>query len=150
MKKEPATSTDLARSRPRRALLKGALALAALAPQARSIAQTPPPFPGVGNKYLVDFRNVATGAQFRTQLYFASATSLTYTGVRADGSLGGSETVVIRTEPIADMIFLVTWQEADKTTVVHVEDFARKVILTNITEPSLAFSQWRGTFVQLP
>jgi hypothetical protein len=100
-------------------------------------------FPAVGHKYLVDF------VAFRVQLYFASATSLTYYNVAADGSITGSETVTIKVEPIADQIFLVTWQESDKTTVVHVEDYGRKTIVTNITNPNLTFRQFHGRFTQL-
>jgi hypothetical protein len=102
------------------------------------------PFPAIGHRYLVNF------VAFRVELYFESATSLTYSGVRPDGSLGGSETVVIRTEPITDTIFLVSWQESDRTTVVHIEDFGAKTIVTNITNPNLSFVQYHGTFEQLP
>ena len=101
------------------------------------------PFPAVGHRYLVNF------TAFRVELHFSSATSLTYTGIRSDGSRGGSETVTIHVEPIADMIYLVTWQESDKTTVVHVEDYSKKTIVTNITDSDLTFSRYRGTFTQL-
>lgn len=100
-------------------------------------------FPAVGHRYLVDF------VQFRVELYFSSETSLTYTGIRQDGTRGQSETVTIRVEPIADAIFLVTWQEADKTTVVHLEDYRRMSIVTTITNPDLSFDQYHGTFVEL-
>ena len=68
------------------------------------------------------------------ELYFASDTSLTYTGEKADGSHGGSETVAITITPVRDGLFLVTWQEADKTTVVHLEDYKLNRITTNITD----------------
>src|SRR5437868_3248070 len=69
-------------------------------------------FPGVGHKYLVDFATADGTRHFKVQLDFRSATSLTYTGVRADGSLSDhSETVDITVEPIRDMLFLVTWKE---------------------------------------
>jgi hypothetical protein len=101
-------------------------------------------FPAVGHRYLVNFK------AFRVQLYFQSETSLTYTGVAPDGSLGGSETVKIKVEPIRDHLFLVTWQESDKTTVVHLEDYRDKTIITNITNPNLTFDQYHGTFTQIP
>jgi len=100
-------------------------------------------FPGAGHNYLVDF-----GA-FRVRLSFASSTSLTYTPLAADGTGTASETVAIDVQPIAADIFLLTWQEADKTTVVHVEDFAQKTIITNITNPDLTFEQHRGTFSEI-
>jgi hypothetical protein len=97
------------------------------------------PFPAVGHRYLVDFQ------AFRVELYFASDNSLTYTGIHKDGSRGGSETVTICVEPIRDELFLVTWQEADKTTVVHLEDYKENTIITNITNPDQSFQKFHGT-----
>ena len=98
----------------------------------------PEAFPAVGHRYLVDF------AAFRVELFFASETSLTYTGVKPDGSHGGSETVKITVEPIRDGLFLVTWQESDTTTVVHLEDYKNYTIITNITEPGGKLSKFHG------
>ena len=50
----------------------------------------------------------------------------------------------ITVEPIRDQLFLVTWQEADKTTVVHLEDYKQDTIITNITEPDMKFSKYHG------
>ncbi len=100
-------------------------------------------FPGTGHRYLVDFK------AFKVELHFKSATSLTYTGVKPDGSHGGSQTVTITVEPIRDQLFLVTWQEADKTTVVHLEDYKENTIVTNITSPDGTFSKFHGTFRQI-
>jgi hypothetical protein len=95
-------------------------------------------FPAIGHRYLVDFE------AFRVELYFESETSLTYTGIKKDGSHGSSETVTITVEPIRDQLFLVTWQESDKTTVVHLEDYKLNTIITNITEPNGTFSKFHG------
>jgi molybdenum cofactor biosynthesis MoaF-like protein len=100
-------------------------------------------FPGVGHRYFVDF------VAFQVELDFASDTSLTYYNLDKDGNKVGSETVIIKVEPITDGIFLVTWQESDKTTVVHIEDYNRQTIVTNITESDLTFDQFHGTFRQL-
>jgi hypothetical protein len=101
-------------------------------------------FPAVGHRYLVDF------VAFRVELQFTSDTSLTYFNVDANGKIVGQETVTIKVEPITDQIFLVTWQESDNTTVVHVEDYERHTIVTNITSPpNLKFDQFHGTFKQL-
>ena len=100
-------------------------------------------FSGVGHRYLVDF-----GA-WKTQLEFHSETSLTYTGVKKDGSLGASETVTIAIEPIRDLLFLVTWQESDKTTVVHLEDYRDHKIITHITGPDGSFEIFRGTMTEI-
>jgi len=98
----------------------------------------PEAFPAVGHRYLVDFK------AFRVQLYFASVTSLTYTNLDKDDKPVGSETVTIKVEPIRDHLFLVTWQESDKTTVVHLEDYKENTIITNITDPDLTFSEYHG------
>jgi hypothetical protein len=98
----------------------------------------PEKFPAVGHRYLVNF------VAFRVELYFASETSLTYTGVRPDGSHGASETVTIAVEPVRDGLFLVTWKEADKTTVVHLEDYKNMRIVTHITGPDSAFQIFHG------
>jgi len=95
-------------------------------------------FPATGHRYLVDFE------AFRVELYFEAETSLTYTGIKQDGSRGSSETVSITVEPIRDHLFLVTWQESDKTTVVHLEDYKHNTIITNITEPGGTFSKYHG------
>ncbi|MER8640187.1 hypothetical protein [Mesorhizobium sp. M1365] len=100
-------------------------------------------FPGSGNLYLADF------TAFRVQLDFASDISLTYTVLAADGTPLGSETVAIKTEEISAGIYLVTWQEANKTTVVHIEDYAKQTIVTNITNPDLTFEQHHGRFTPL-
>lgn len=100
-------------------------------------------FPGLGKIYLVDF------VQWRTRLQFHSESSLTYTGVKADGSLGGSETVTVAIDPVRDGLFLVTWQEADKTTVIHLEDFVEMRIVTHITSPDGSFDIFGGTMSEI-
>ena len=87
--------------------------------------------------------------QFRVELHFESETSLTYTGVRPDGSHGGSATVAIKVEPIRDGLFLVTWQESEKTTVVHLEDYKYNTIITHITSPDSDFRIFHGTMTQI-
>jgi hypothetical protein len=96
-------------------------------------------FPGVGHRYFVDF------VAFAVELDFASETSLTYYNLDKNGNKVGSETATIKVGPITEGIFLVTWQESAKTTVIHIEDYIRQ----NITEPDLTFDQFHGTFQQL-
>ena len=100
-------------------------------------------FPGVGHRYFVDF------VAFQVELDFASDTSLTYYNLDKNGNKVGHETVIIKVEPITEGIFLVTWQESTKLTVVHVEDYIRHTIVTNITNPDLSFEQYHGTFREL-
>jgi hypothetical protein len=97
-------------------------------------------FPAVGHRFRVDF------VAFTVELEFTSETSLTYYNLDGD-KIVGSETVTVKIEPIADQIFLVTWQESDNTTVVHIEDYGKGTIVTNITSPpNLKFDQYHGTF----
>ena len=65
------------------------------------------------------------------QLVFGSDTSMAYTGVRPDGKLGSSEKVRITLDPVRDPLFLVSWQESDRTTVVHLEDYQNLMIVTS-------------------
>jgi hypothetical protein len=102
------------------------------------------PFPFVGHHYSVDFQ------KFKVQLFFSSETSMTYVGVKSDGSLGAPETVQIKVEEARPNLFLVTWQEADKTTVVHLEDYDAQTIITNITNPDNSFEQYHGVFREIP
>lgn len=113
-------------------------------------------FPGTGHKYLVDFRQEGGTGQFKVQLDFTSAVSLTYTGVLPDGTLGDqSETVDITVEPIRDQLFLVTWKEKLGMTVVHLEDYKTNTIISNITGPNTVdptkptFLKFRGPMTQI-
>ena len=103
----------------------------------------PEPFPAVGHRYRVDFK------AFQVELYFPSDRTLTYTNLNSAGEPVGSETVSIKVEAIRDHLFLVTWQESEKTTVVHLEDYKEQTIITNITDPDLTFSEYHGTITQI-
>ena len=96
-------------------------------------------FPAVGHRYLVDFK------KFRVELFFESETSMTYTGVKPDGTHGGSETVVIAVDPVRDGLFLVTWTEGDGTIVVHLEDYKLNTIVTNIANPDHTLDRYEGS-----
>ena len=94
-------------------------------------------FPGVGHKYRVDFKADDGSGGFKTQLDFHSETSMTYTGVKANGDLDPSnvETVTIKVDPIRDMLFLVTWTEKEGAVIVHLEDYKENRIITNYVDP---------------
>lgn len=106
-------------------------------------------FPGVGHYYRVDF------VAFRVELHFISETSMTYAGIGDDGQPGTPTPVTITIRPIRDQLFLVTWQEDDSTTVVHLEDYKENTIVTHITSPgdkanpNLQFSIFKGTMTQV-
>ena len=100
-------------------------------------------FPGVGHRYIVDF------VQFRVELNFTSETSMTYYNLDASGAHVGQETVDIHVEPVRDDLFLVTWTEADRTTVVHLEDYRLLRIVTNITDPKDGLMRFEGTMSEI-
>ena len=126
----------------RSAMLTG-LAAAALAG-----CRTAPPIQAEAAYPAIGKRLRATFAAFRAELDVHSTSSLTWFLPGADGSVGRSETVAIRIQSVASQVFLVTGQEASKTTVVQVHDFARNVIFTNVTRPDGTFLQSRGTLVE--
>jgi hypothetical protein len=103
-----------------------------------------PPVPAAGR------RLQATFPTFRTELHFHSASSLTWYFLDAEGRRGRTERVDIRVQSVGDRLYLVSWQESSKTTVVQVQDFVRKVIFTNVTRPDGTFFQSQGSFVELP
>ncbi len=82
-------------------------------------------------------------------LHFASETEMTLTTV-AGPMKGYSETMHIAVTPIMSGVFLVSWQEADKTTVVHVQDFENGIVHTNVTEPNGIFIRHSGILTELP
>ena len=101
-------------------------------------------FPGLGNRYLVDF------GSWKVKLDFTVPGKLTYTGVKADGSDGGSETVDIEVVEVRDSIVIVRWQEADKTSVVHIEDYGAMKIWTNVVSPpDFTLDPYAGTFQEI-
>ena len=95
-------------------------------------------FPAVGHVYEANF------GSWVHHLHFESETVMTLTNV--DGLFKGtSETVQIVVTLIRQGVFMISWQEANKTTVVHVEDFENGIVHTNVTEPRGAFIRRSGT-----
>jgi hypothetical protein len=102
-----------------------------------------PHFPAVGHVYEAHF------GSWVHHLHFASETVMTLTNAQGPFK-GASETVQIAVTPIRPGVFLICWQEADKTTVVHVEDFASGIVHTHITEPNGIFIRHSGILTELP
>lgn len=91
----------------------------------------------IGHTYVFDI-GVAEIEQ-----HYPSAERMHYkvlTGPRA----GSEETVSIDIKLIRPSVFLVSWQEGDKTTVVHVEDFDAGVFYSNVTMPNGGFHRITG------
>jgi hypothetical protein len=125
------------------------LLLAGCGAQPRPVAGAPVPasyavkatkadnaFPGLGHVVQVDFGN-------KWDLHFHSLTSMTYTP--AGHPVSDGETVKIAVTPIRPGVFMVTWQEGDGTTVVHVEDYENGILYTNIGTANHKFYNLKGT-----
>jgi len=85
------------------------------------------------------------GYTFR--LDFTSESSLTYTVLRAPNpfQVDTKQTVDYHRVEIRPNVYFVYWQEPDKTTVTHYEDFEKNVVYSNITTPDHEFLTLHGT-----
>lgn len=82
-------------------------------------------------------------------LHFKSSTELTYDVIKAPQGAGTSETVQIKAVEIRPKVYMVYWKEANKSTVVHVEDFEEGIVYTNITMPDNTFNNMKGTLKEI-
>lgn len=99
-------------------------------------------FPAVGHVYEANFGG------WVHHLHFKSETVMTLT--IAEGPFKGTtETVQITVTPIRPGVFLTSWQELDKTTVVHLEDYENGIVHTNVTQRNGAFIRCSGTLKQV-
>ncbi len=97
------------------------------------------PFPAIGDVFEVNF-----GGDFIFHLYFKSDIEMTFTAM-AGPTKGASETVHITAIPIRHGVFMLHWREAIGTEVVHIEDFDRGIVYTNITPPNAKSIHLKGT-----
>jgi hypothetical protein len=95
--------------------------------------------PAVGHTYEVEFDD----AVFR--LRFESETVMTVT----DPAQGTSETLQVTATAIRPDVFMLSWQEASKTTVVNVGDFENGILYTTVTRPDGTFLRIKGTLKRL-
>ena len=103
-------------------------------------------FPGAGHVFIVDFSTTSFGAIFR--LNFHSDTKMSFVVLKGP-NIGYTETVRIRVTRVRPCIFIVTWEEADGTKVVHVEDFAKGIVFSNATFPNGTFLHLKGTLTKV-
>lgn len=59
------------------------------------------------------------------------------------------ETVRMSTTQIRPGALMVSWQEASKTTAVHVVDFENGIVYANNTQPGGAFLRMKGILKRL-
>lgn len=100
-------------------------------------------FSAVGHVYEVDY-----GGDYLVRFEFHSVRSMTIYGMKGKYK-GVIETVEISVTFIRPGVFMVAWQEENKTTVVHIEDFAKGVIYANITLPGNTSLRMKGPFKQV-
>ena len=92
-------------------------------------------YPPIGQTYVFDI-GVA-----QVEQTYPDADHMHYkvlTGPRA----GTEETVAIEVKSLADGLFLVSWQEADKITVVHVENYRTMTFDSCVTMPDGDFRRF--------
>ncbi len=100
-------------------------------------------FPGVNHTYEANY-----GGDFIFHLHFESETSMTLIGLKGRFK-GVNEKEAISITPIRPNVFLVSWQEANKSTVVEVQDFENGTVFANATMPDLSFERLKGNLTEL-
>ena len=65
-----------------------------------------------------------------------------------EGPLAGQEELLAVTiVPMRDALFVVSWREADSSTVVHVEDFESRTFVSCVTTADAKFLQFHGQMI---
>jgi hypothetical protein len=100
------------------------------------------PFPALGHVYEANF------GSWVFHLHFIAETVMTLTDVEGPYK-GTSEAVQIAVTPIRPGVFLICWQETDKTSLVHIADFANGIVHSNVTEPNGVFIRRSGTLKEV-
>ena len=92
--------------------------------------------PVIGNKFIADF------GEDRYLLDFLSESQLKIELLKG---MGRNQVIDIKRTLIRPNVYMVTWQEVDKSTVTHLEDFEQGIVYTNITMPDLTYYNYEGT-----
>ncbi len=92
--------------------------------------------PIVGHQFIADFR------EHVYKLGFISDKQLSIEVIKGKGT---NKTVDYTHVIVRPNVYLISWQEEDKTTVTHLEDFEQEQVYTNITGPDHTFHHLKGT-----
>jgi hypothetical protein len=105
------------------------------------------PFPAIGTVYEANFND----GMILVHLDFADdGPHMTFSDAGSNmPGMKPSETITYTAVEVRPQVYLVSWQEQDKMTVVHLEDFERGIIRTHITAPTGEFYQFAGTLKRL-
>jgi hypothetical protein len=95
--------------------------------------------PDIGHIYEVHF----DGAVLKVRYESEEVMTLT------DQAKGTSETVRMSTTEIRPGVLMISWQEASKTTVVHLVDFENGIVYANTTLSDGTFLRMKGTLKRL-
>lgn len=101
-------------------------------------------FPHAGKTYLVRYSDDLAAVN----AYSSDGKSISYeiTEGAYKGAKGTSE---LQWEPLADGLFLISWQEADGSTVVHHENYNAGVSHAFFTTPAMAFFRFSGSLTKI-
>jgi hypothetical protein len=104
-------------------------------------------FPATGHVYEANFNE---GLILVRLTFGADGKTMTFqdAGSKMPG-MKPSESVSYTAVEVRPQVYLVTWQEQDKMTVVHLEDFERGTVRSHITAPSGDFFQLSGTLTKI-
>ncbi|MDR1760762.1 MAG: MBL fold metallo-hydrolase [Fibrobacter sp.] len=97
-----------------------------------------PAFPGVGKKVEVNFGEAVFMLQFHDE------TKMSYVGT-SGAYKGATDSVVYKAVEIRSGLYMVYWTESTKTMVVHIEDYERGQVYTNIANMDGSFLHMSGT-----
>lgn len=96
-------------------------------------------FPAIGRRYLADYGQVVFLVDFATD-----GKTLRWAEAAAPDFDAAAHTETYSATQVRPGVFWVTWQEADGTTVSHVEDFENDVVHASITTPAREFLTLTG------
>jgi hypothetical protein len=97
-------------------------------------------YPAVDHVYEINFGDFAFYFDFDR-----NGKELTFTEVPSAKPMGiPEETVRYTAVSIRPGVFMVYWKEDNGTTVVHVEDFEKETVYTNVTLPDHTFLNRSG------
>ncbi|AGW92829.1 MULTISPECIES: MoaF-related domain-containing protein [Cupriavidus] len=107
----------------------------------KPFAASRPPF--AGRSYRVDYEGLSAH-----NIYAEDGRSLRYAIVSGPYA-GASGEAACEWRQVAEGIYVISWQEANGATVVHVDDFARGQSQAFFTTPDLQFVRMQGPLVPL-
>lgn len=100
------------------------------------------PYPAIGHHLLVNF-----GGDYIYDLNFIDNKQMRYTGTTGTQK-GLTELVNYTAVEVAPKTFMVYWREpkTTKANVVHIQDYNKNIVYTNIAEPDGSFIHLKGSF----